>query len=262
MSAITLRERIKSYQDLTDYKFLPKLPVAVVVNGRSFRKITSMLDKPFSDEFIELMGATTIKLMAELDGSVIAFSYNDEIVIILRNDQSAGTQAYYDGKIQAIASASAAIATYEFNRVSRLKDMRLFGDPIFIANAFVVPNIVEAINVLIAKQNQAYHTSLNNACFHNLAKKYNLETVRQTLSDKSTAAKIDLLLEECGINFDNFGLPIRRGFAVYRVQKLVQTAHEEVLKNKLQIDLELPNFSQNPEFLTNIVKNNLFRLEK
>ncbi len=36
----TLKERIKSYEDLTDYKLMPKVPVIIVLNGRSFRKCT------------------------------------------------------------------------------------------------------------------------------------------------------------------------------------------------------------------------------
>ena len=171
----TLRERIQSYQDISDYKLLAKLPVITIINGRQFKKLTSLLNKPFDIIFFEVFTATAIKLFQEIDGSVFSYSFNDEIVIVSRNDQTIDTRPYYDNKIQKIVSATASIASIEFNKMAEAKGMQLFGDPIFTSKCFVVPHIGEAINTLIAKQQQCFHTALYQACFYFLVKEHDPE---------------------------------------------------------------------------------------
>jgi len=250
----TLRERIEEYEDSTRLKLTRKLPVITVLNGRSFKKITSLIPKPFAPEFMEIMCATMIKLSQEMDGSIFAYSFNDEIVIISRNDQNIETGAWYDNNIQKIVSASAAIATLEFNRIARINEVQLFGDPVFTAKTFIVPNAMEAINLLIAKQQQAFHSALHMACFYELLKKHDIDTVRQTLTEKSATAKAEILFEECNIDFNNYPLPFKRGIACYRVPKLVASEEGESIKNKLIIDMEIPLFTKDHEFLGNIFK--------
>lgn len=261
MSAIsTLRERIESYEDLTDVKLLKKLPVIIVLNGRSFKKSTSLLEKPFSAQFMELMCATIIKLSQEIDGTNFVYSFNDEIIIVLRNDQGLNTEAWCNNKIQKIVSTSSSIATLEFNRIAKINNVQLFGDPIFIAHTFVVPNINEAINLLVSKQQQAFHISLYMACFYELLKKYDVETVKQTLIEKNASAKMDLLLEETGIEFNTYPIPFRRGIAAYRTPTLMS----DEIKHKLTINMDVPLFSKEHEFLTSIFKSgkDIVRLKK
>src|SRR5271170_4068863 len=105
---------------------------------------------------MELMCGTMIKLAQEIDGAVFLYSFNDEIIVISRNDQNNDTGAWYDNNVQKIVSVAASIATLEFNRLAGINDVQLFGAPVFLAKTFVVPNIVEAINVLVAKQQQCF----------------------------------------------------------------------------------------------------------
>src|ERR1700733_11134947 len=121
----TLKERIQSYQEIVDHKLLPKLPVITIVNGRSFRKTTSLLVKPFDIKFFEILTATAVKLMQEIDGSMFGYSFNDEIVIVSRNDKNIDTHPYYDNRIQKIVSAASSIATYEFNKVAAVSGVEL-----------------------------------------------------------------------------------------------------------------------------------------
>jgi tRNA(His) 5'-end guanylyltransferase len=260
----TLRERVESYSDLTDQKLMRKLPIIVVLNGRSFKKTTSLLTKPFCPVFAEAMCAVMIKLSQEIDGTTFAYSFNDEIVLVVRNDQTPETGAWYDNRIQKIVSVSASIATFEFNRIAKINEMQTLGDPIFSAQTFTVPNITEAINVLVAKQQQAFHTALSMACFYELLKNHSPETVQQTLSEKSPQAKAEILFEECNIDFNNYPLPFRRGFACYRVPRVINTAEGEEIKNKLTIDMEIPLFTKNHDFLGQIFKSgrDIFRVRE
>lgn len=247
----TLRERVQSYQDISDNKLLPKLPVITIVNGRQFKKITSLLNKPFDISFFEMLTATSVKLMQEIDGSMFCYSFNDEIVIISRNDQTIDTQPYYDNRIQKISSATASIATYEFNRIAGIQGIGLFGDPIFVSKCFAVPHIGEAMNVLVAKQQQCFHTALYQCCFYNLAKTHNIEIVKDTLSKKTVEGKMELLLEDFGIDFNELPLTVRRGVGVYRAMS--DNGGVDKPRKKVKIDVGLPVFAKEQEFLADIL---------
>lgn len=253
MSVInTLRERIELYEEPTKLKLMRRLPVITVVNGRSFKKATSLLQKPFAPEFMELMCGTMVKLATEIDGTTIGYSFNDEIIIISRNDQSNDTEAYYNNKVQKIVSAAASIATLELNRLARQNDVQLFGDPIFTAKTFVVPNIPEAINLLIHAQQRAFHNALHNASFYELLKKHDIETVQKTLENRSAQEKAEILFNETNTDFNNYPLPFRRGVATYRQPQLVASDLGEAIKYKLIINMEIPLFTKEHEFLGDI----------
>jgi tRNA(His) guanylyltransferase len=250
----TLKERIQSYEDLTDHRLMPKLPVAIVLNGRSFRKATSLLGKPVSEALIELFASVVIKLAQEIDGFIAGYSFNDEIVIISRNDQTIDTMPWYDNKVQKIASAAASIATLEFNHRAKENNIPILGDAIFASHVFTVPSITEAINVLNSKQQQSFSISLYNACFYELLKHYNVDNVKQTLAEKTAQAKADILLERCGIDYNSYPLSYRRGVLCYRQAQTVLTDQGEIIKNKLFVNMELPIFAKEPEFLSNIFR--------
>lgn len=194
------------------------------------------------------MCGTMIKLLSEIEGAKLVYSFNDEFVIAMNNNIH--EDQWYNGSMQKIASAAAAIATYEFNRLVKENKYELFGDPIFTAQVFSVPNITELCNVFVSKQQQAFHTSISSSCFYELSKLYDMETVKQALSDKSTSAKAEILSEKCNVNFNNYSLPFKRGFGCYRTPKI---GYEEI-KSKIVVDMELPIFTKNPEFLETIFR--------
>jgi tRNA(His) 5'-end guanylyltransferase len=249
----TLRERISSYEEIVDTKLLPKLPVIIVCNGRSFRKLTAPLQKPFSTAFLELMCGIMLKLCQEIDGTVFGYTFNDEIVIIARNDNTLDTTPWYDNRIQKIVSATSSIATLECIKLAKTKDINFFGDPIFTTKTFAVPTITEAINTLVLKQQTAYNAALYNACFYELIKRYSVDAVNQTLIEKSTQSKLELLSDECGIDFSLVGSPFRRGVASYRAPKIINSNGEDKIKNSLIIDSDLPVFVKDQNFLSTIL---------
>ncbi len=198
----SLKSRIESYQDLSDNKLLIKVPIVIVVNGRAFSKLTSLLDKPFCEKFSDCMLSTTLKLASEIDGAIFAYQHNDEIVIIARNDQNIDTSPWYDNKVQKISSVTASMATSHFSKIS--SELNLMGDGLFTSQAFCVPNLAEAVNTIVYKQQQNFHLSVQSACFYELLKKYNRNNIKDMLAGLSLDEKIDLLNQECNIDFNQF----------------------------------------------------------
>lgn len=263
MSNLKLKDRIQNYQQAANYKLLGRLPLIIVVNGRSFSKITSLLDKPFSSQIAECMCSTLLRLTQEVDGSVFGYSFNDEIVLIVRNDQNLDTNPWYDNDIQKITSVVSSIATLQFNNYANTLDLNLMSEPIFITNVFAVPNIMEAINVMVLKQQQAFQSSIQFACFYELLKKYDKNDIKDMLAGTGQDEKIQLLLQECDIDFNEYPSVFRRGVACYRAPKVFHIDNTDVIKNKWTLNTDLPIFTREHSFLNQIFKTgaDIFRKE-
>lgn len=257
--SMKLKDRIDSYQESTDYKLLNRVPLIITINGRAFAKATSLLDKPYCNKFAECMFSTTLRLCNEIEGALFAYHHNDEITIVARNDQSPDTSPWFDNKLQKICSVTASIATVHFNDCATSIELNMVGDPIFTSQVFVVPNVAESINTLVYKQQHNFHTSIQSACFYELLKKYDKNTIKEMLGGLSIDEKLELLHQECKIDFNDYPESFRRGMACYKVPKVVDGA----MKNKWFINSELPIFTKDQSFLSNIMKNggDIFRQE-
>src|SRR5579885_1268245 len=154
-----LKVRIDNYAGLSNYKLLPKVPIIITLNIRNANKITSLLEKPYDDRFMESLTATMVSLLHNIDGSVFGYAFNDEIVIMARNDQTIETKQWLGGSIQKMVSVISATAATHFNAYARSIGLELI-DVVFIVNVFNVPNITEAINTIISKQQQNFQLSI------------------------------------------------------------------------------------------------------
>lgn len=250
MSSLKLKDRVDSYVDSSNYRLLTRVPIIIGINGRSFHKVTSLIDKPYCLKFAESMLSTTVKLCMEIEGALFAYQHNDEIVIVARNDQNQETSPWYDNRLQKICSITSSIATQHFNMFAANTELNLMSDALFTSQVFVVPNITEAINTLIYKQQHNFHTSIQFACFYELLKTYDKSAIKEMLSDLSTDEKIDLLKQECDIDFNEYHASFRRGAACYKVPKVI----DGVVKNKWIVNTELPIFTKEQSFLNNIFK--------
>jgi tRNA(His) guanylyltransferase len=255
-----LKDRIDSYVEASDHKLLNRLPIIICVNGRAFSKLTSLIDKPYCTKFAEGMLSATLKLCMEVEGALFAYQHSDEIVLIARNDQSIDTEAWYDNKIQKICSVTSSIATTHFKNYIGSANLNLMGDPIFTSQVFAVPSIGEAINTIVYKQQQNFHTSIQFASFYELLKRHDKNQIKEMLSGLSVDEKIDLLRQECNIDFNEYPHSFRRGAACYKVPKIVEG---QAMKNKWVLNPELPIFTRDQSFLSNIFKNgaDIFRKE-
>lgn len=253
-----LKDRIEGYEAVTDYKLLPRVPIIICVNGRGFAKATQLLDKPYCPKFAECITSTMLRLCSDVEGSLFGYQHNDEIVIVARNDYTNETSPWYDNKLQKIASVTSSIATAHFKHYADSVSLDMSGDPIFTTQVFTTPNVGEAVNTLIYKQQNNFHTSIQFACLYELIKKYDKNTIREMLGGLSIDEKIDLLSQE-GTDFNSYPLSFRRGVAAYKVPKVT----DDIVKNKWVVDVEIPIFAKDQAFLTNIFKNgaDIFRKE-
>jgi tRNA(His) 5'-end guanylyltransferase len=247
---MNLANRMEGYENLSQIKLLPKLPIIIKVNGRGFQKITSLLEKPFDQEFSNCMLQTMNTLCIEIGGASFAYTYNDEIIIIARNDQSPDTESWYDNNVQKIISTVASIATLQFTNNCLISKLEISNSPSFIVNTFVVPNYVEAANYIINKQLQNLHTSVFFSCFYELINSYPKNKIRQALTGLSLEEKIDLLKSKRMINYHDYPYIFRFGASCYRVNKEI----DGQIKNKWEVNKEVPLYVDNLTLLVNLIK--------
>lgn len=248
--SIKLKDRIDAYRDASEYRLTPRLPIIIVLNGRAFSNLTSLLEKPYDARLAECFLSTMHRLCVEIEGTIFAYHHNDEIVILLRNDQSTDTLPWMGNKLQKICSITASIATEHFNSCADAVDLNLIGDPHFSSQVFVVPNDKEAINTMIFKQQQNFHTSIQFACYYEMIKKNDKGTIKEMLSGLSIDEKVDLLQQECSVDFNEYLVAFRRGVACYKVPKMTE---EGSMKNKWILNAELPIFTKDQSFLSNLL---------
>lgn len=244
-----LNERIKSYEDDYDFKIIQRIPIVIKIEVRNFKRLTSELRKPFSLDIMDAMAHTLLYVVTEVSGAIFGYQKDDEINIIIRQEDDIWLQ----NRIQKISSISASLATLAFNRFIQaldLEDKDLIGDAVFSANTFGVSSITEAINYLISRQNDCTINAVHNAAFYELDKKYGHRTAYNMLQKKNTKTKQELLLEKCGINFEeHYPIPFIKGIAAYKAPLLKDSS-----KHKWVVDLEIPSFLSNKEWIENIFR--------
>ncbi len=254
-----LKDRVERYQSVSDHRLLDRVPIIICVNGRGFSKVTQLLDKPYCPKFAECILSTTLRLCQDVEGSLFAYQHNDEIVIVARNDQRDDTSPWYDNKLQKICSVTSAIATMHFNEIASKIDLNVTGAPIFTSQVFAVPTLGEAVNTIIYKQQQNFHTSIQSACLYELIKKYDKNNIKEMMAGLSVDEKVDLLHQEADINFNDYPVSFRRGAAAYKVP----IVSGDSMRNKWYLNIEPPIFTKDQSFLSNIFKNgaDIFRQE-
>lgn len=249
-----LKDRVDSYVNISNYRLMSKLPVIITANIRNAAKITHLLDKPYDDRFTETLTATCFRLLQEIEGAVFGYIFNDEIVIIARNDQNIDITPWLGNNINKIISVVSSIATTHFNTYAKSIGLELV-DTVFMSNVYTVPNITEAINVIISKQQQNFQTSIQFACLYELLKKgFNKNDIEKLTVNTNVDEKIELLNDECSVSFNDYGLKYRRGIACYRMPQVIKSGEENIIKDKWALNSELPVFTSDKGFLKEILK--------
>ena len=173
------------------------------VDGKAFHGLLRHCARPFDEAVVAAMDAVALYLCAQLQGSEFAFSWSDEVSILLTDFATIKTDALFDGNVQKVVSVSAAMASVRFNSA--------FGsrEAIFDSRAFTIPDPVEVENYFIWRQQDATRNSVSMAaqCFYS----------PKELHGRDSAAQQEMLFKK-NINWDAYRPGLKRGRVIaYRV---------------------------------------------
>lgn len=246
----TLGDRMKDYEMAYDLSMPKKLPVIIRCDGKGFSRFTKLVqaEKPFDQSFSNAMKMAMLNTAQQIEGCVFGYTQSDEITYILRNDQSEESEPWFGNRIQKVLSVVASMTSVHFAaQTSGLPSAY------FDARVFVVPNIQEALNCLVWRQNDATKNSISAACYYEVGKKVGKKTARKMMHGLNQKQQQELLFKETNINWNNYPNKYKRGVACYKVKSVLNINGEEVERSNWFVNEDLPVFAKDQEFLKSII---------
>lgn len=205
--ADALGDRMKAYEALAATRLMSKLPTLARVDGRCFRKFTKGFKKPYDVQMVHAMTATMLQLIRDTH-ALLGFAYSDEITLVWYYPEPQ-SQMLFDGKVQKLTSVIAGLATAAF-----IRDIWAQGEhtarinlmPHFDCRIWQVPNLQEAANVFLWRQDDAVRNSITSAA----------QTLysHKELNGKSGADKQEMLFAK-GVNWNDYPAFFKRGQFVF-----------------------------------------------
>ena len=248
MVADRIGNRFKEYYENRSKTYLMRRSNVIVrIDGCHFHNYCKGLQKPFDPIFIKTMQQTTKSLCENIQGCKIGYVESDEISLLLTDYDTLQTDAWFNYSVQKICSVSASMAALFFNKYWQKNVVELSAfykskselGAYFDARAFNLPK-EEVTNYFIWRQNDATRNSIQSLAQANFSQKQIHSLNNSQLQDK--------LHEEKGINWNDCKTVEKRGSCVIHV------FDESINRSKWIIDEEIPIFTQNRDYIENILK--------
>jgi tRNA(His) 5'-end guanylyltransferase len=222
----SLGDRMKqNYEHRFRFKLVRRMPAIIRLDGKAFHTLTRGCEKPFDAHFHAVMMATAKELCESVQGAKCAYIQSDEISILLTDFDRLGTDAWFDGSIQKIASVSAGIASAEFS-IRWLDDLE-DQCAVFDSRVFNIPK-EEVCNYFIWRQNDWIRNSITMLAQSHYSHKQ---------LHKKGQADMHEMLHEKGVNWAKLHPRWKNGIFLDKTQKLIGwTRHNDVIfKNQRDI---------------------------
>lgn len=199
----TLGDRMKVYEGTyAKQRFLPGLPIVARIDGRGFSRFTRGMNRPYDQTMSDAMIHTTAELVKHTQASV-GYTQSDEITLIwYSNDYK--SKVWFDGRVQKMTSLLGAHATLYFNQyVNKHMPEYAKRNPTFDARVWNVPNLQEAVNVLIWREWDATKNSIQMAGHHYFS--------NAQLHKKNTSEIQEMLWSQHNVNWNDYPTFFKRG---------------------------------------------------
>ena len=229
-----LGKRMKEYYEgIPKTKLMRRTPVMIRIDGKAFHTFTKGFQKPFDEILIKTMQETTKYLCENIQGCVLGYTQSDEITLVLVDYKKFETSAWFDYEVQKMCSIAASMATMAFNKffeknvddwdmnVKHTEDweisyrnilmMACDKGAMFDARVFNIPK-EEVTNAIYWRQLDASRNSVQMVGQANFSHK--------ELQNKSCSNIQDMLMEQKGINWNDFPTYQKRGTCVIKEEYL------------------------------------------
>lgn len=181
-----LGDRLKGEFESTTRLLLPRKTHTIIrLDGKAFHTYTRDLARPFDERLhTNLVDAATF-LCEQVTGAALAYVQSDEVSILVTDLAKPGTQPWYGGNAQKIASVTASILTARFNelRCTLLSGKLAFFD----SRVFTIPGRDDVVDYFHWRYLDAWRNAISSlASVHFSARE---------LHRKSLTERLDLLRE-------------------------------------------------------------------
>jgi tRNA(His) guanylyltransferase len=215
-----LGDRMKMYEMAeAGRRCMPLLPVVARIDGRSFSKFTSGLERPFDRRLSELM-IDTVKYLVRETNAACGYTQSDEITLAWYSP-SFDSQIIFDGRISKLVSVLASLTTVYFNHqlpqyMPAEYAARL---PHFDARVWNLPSLEEAANVLMWREFDAIKNSISMAARAHFSHKQ---------IDNKNGLEMQAMLLEKGVDWNDYPDFFKRGTYIQRKKTLRKFTTDEL----------------------------------
>lgn len=164
-----LGDRCKKYESISEHYFIPKTPIIIRCDGKSFHTKTKEwgCQRPFDQTLITCMFESAKQVAKQIQGCRALYAQSDEVTFVLTDDHTLESQQWFGGRQNKIESVTAAMMTAYFNKNWQdpmPKCNTLVCDPaIFDARAFQCPKD-DVANVFLWRVKDWERNSLSMFC--------------------------------------------------------------------------------------------------
>jgi tRNA(His) guanylyltransferase len=203
-----LDERMKCYESLeAGRRLMPLVPACARIDGRNFHGFCRGLNRPYDERLSNLMARTCLHLARE-SGARVGYTQSDEISLVWYAEEWR-SQIYFDGRAHKMVSQLAALASVYFNSLlPEVLPEKAGLLPTFDARVWSVPNLTEAVNYLLWREQDATKNSLSMAAQARFS--------HNQLMGKHGSEMQEMLFREHGINWNDYPAFFKRGVYVLR----------------------------------------------
>lgn len=176
----SLGDRMKEYESVTNAVLYHRTPIILRIDGRAFHTLTSFMEEPYDNNFIDLMNKTMVEVFNSFPDATLGYVQSDEISILLCPYATYETEPVFGARIQKISSVAASIATQAFIKIlynmtqsdetKEWAEKCLEGNISFDCRCFNLPK-EEVINYFRFRQHDCTRNSILNAGHFYLGKK-------------------------------------------------------------------------------------------
>ena len=217
----SLGDRMKeNYENRSKTYLVRRTPVIVRLDGKSFHTFTKGFKRPYDEIFHTAMNNTLKYLCENIQGCKLGYTQSDEITLLLMDDDTLTTDAFFDYNVQKVCSITASMATLKFNQYFRTACNEFFAGKsnlgnyhttmmcakdkgaMFDSRCFNIPK-EEIENCFIWRQQD---------CTRNAIQMLG-QTIfsHKDLQGKSCNNIQDMLMLQRGINFNDMPIEFKRG---------------------------------------------------
>lgn len=225
----SLSGRMREYSEINNTRLMKQVPVIIQVDGCNFHSMTKKCKKPFDEVIIRGMWSAALNMCRHIEGAKLAYVQSDEISVLVTNYGTLNQGAWFDFRVQKLASVSASLATVGFN------DWGVFCDPAtFDAKCFNLSK-EEVANWFIWRQQDWTRNSIQMVAQSMFTQK--------ELQNKNHNKLQDMIFKKSGTNWNNYDTYLKRGTCVVR----------DPIDGRWIVDLHIPVFSQDRHYVEKFI---------
>lgn len=229
----TLGDRMKKYETDSERNGCidMRAPVIIRLDGCHFHTWVkkAKLHKPFDRRMIDSMQTAALTLCNEIQTSVMAYVQSDEISLVLRNDQSEKSDAWFGNRLQKLCSISASICSVAFNnRMAELTDGEA---PLayFDSRVMYMPSKEEVFNCILWRQRDCIRNSISGLAQAHFSPR--------ELNKKNSDEKIKMLADK-GVDWNAIATDEKFGAVVRREAKIGNYQGIEFVRKVFFVDAD------------------------